>query len=179
PVWWLGTLLGVAGGAAMALDGGSTVRAPWTGIALCLLAGLAYAMYALTNKRLVAQAGAAVVNLAVFGTAGLLSLPVALLLGGAPTVAPGALGIVLYLGLVATGVAYLLFSTALRHISGATGVTLALAEPVTAFALAVAVVGESPSAMAYGGLAAVLAGLLLVIWAELRTTRPAAGAAAA
>ena len=43
----------------------------------------------------------------------------------------------------------------------------------------VAVVGESPSAMAYGGLAAVLAGLLLVIWAELRTTRPAAGAAAA
>ena len=179
PVWWLGTLLGVAGGAAMALDGGSTVRAPWTGIALCLLAGLAYAMYALTNKRLVAQAGAAVVNLAVFGMAGLLSLPVALLLGGAPTVAPGALGIVLYLGLVATGVAYLLFSTALRHISGATGVTLALAEPVTAFALAVAVVGESPSAMAYGGLAAVLAGLLLVIWAELRTTRPAAGAAAA
>ena len=179
PVWWLGTLLGVAGGAAMALDGGSTVRAPWTGIALCLLAGLAYAMYALTNKRLVAQAGAAVVNLAVFGMAGLLSLPVALLLGGAPTVAPGALGIVLYLGLVATGVAYLLFSTALRHISGATGVTLALAEPVTAFALAVAVVGESPSAMAYGGLAAVLAGLLLVIWAELHTTRPAAGAAAA
>src|SRR5574337_1306075 len=51
PVWWLGTLLGVAGGAAMALDGGASVRAPWSGMALCLLAGLAYAVYALTNKR--------------------------------------------------------------------------------------------------------------------------------
>ncbi len=59
------------------------------------------------------------------------------LLGGAPALAPRTWGVVLYLGLVATGLAYLLFSAALRHISGATGVTLALAEPVTAFALAV------------------------------------------
>ena len=74
----------------------------------------------------------------------------------------------LYLGLVATGLAYLLFSAGLRHISGATGVTLALAEPVTAFALAGVVVGETPSAMAFWGLGGVLAGLLVVIWAELR-----------
>ena len=174
PVWWLGTLLGVAGGAAMALDGGASARAPWSGMALCLLAGLAYAVYALTNKRLVAQAGAAAVNLAVFGSAALLSLPAALLLGGPPQLSAGSWGVVLYLGLVATGLAYLLFSTALRHISGATGVTLALAEPVTAFGLAIAVVGESPSAMAYGGLAAVLAGLLLVIWSELRAQPPVA-----
>lgn len=168
PAWWLGTLLGVAGGAAMALDGGASVRAPLLGVALCLLAGLAYAVYALANKRLVAQAGPAVVNLAVFGLAGLLSLPVAALLGGAPALAPETWGVVLYLGLVATGLAYLLFSAALRHISGATGVTLALAEPVTAFALAIWVVGEAPSAMAFWGLGGVLAGLLLVIWAELR-----------
>ena len=168
PVWWLGTLLGVAGGAAMALDGGSATRAPLAGIALCLLAGLAYAGYALVNKRLVAQAGAATVNLAVFGAAGLLSLPVAAALGGPLAPSAAAWGVVLYLGLVATGLAYLLFSTALRHISGATGVTLALAEPVTAFALAILVVGETPSALAFWGLGGVLAGLLLVIWAELR-----------
>lgn len=169
PAWWAGTLLGVAGGAAMALNGHSSVGAPLAGIALCLLAGLAYAAYALLNKPLVAQSGAASANLAVFGTAALLSLPVASVLGG-PLRAPGTTwAIVAYLGLVATGVAYLLFSHALRHISGATAVTLALAEPVTAFALAIAVVGESPSAMAFWGLASVLAGLLLVIWAELRT----------
>lgn len=168
PIWWLGTLLGVGGGAAMALDGGASVRAPLWGIALCLLAGLSYAGYALLNKRLVAQAAPAVVNLAVFGGAGLLSLPVALLLGGVPAPSGATVGVVLYLGVAATGLAYLLFSTALRHISGATGVTLALAEPVTAFALAILVVGERPSAMAFWGLGGVLAGLLLVIWAELR-----------
>ncbi len=80
-------------------------------------------------------------------------------------------GVVLYLGLVATGVAYLLFTHALRHISGATGVTLALAEPVVAFCLAVAVVGESPSAMAVWGLAGVIGGLLIVVWSEIRGRR--------
>lgn len=77
----------------------------------------------------------------------------------------------LYLGLVSSGLAYLLFTTALRHVSGATGVTLALFEPVTAFALAVLVVGETPQALAYLGLGAVLLGLLLVVWAELRAQR--------
>jgi DME family drug/metabolite transporter len=79
----------------------------------------------------------------------------------------------LYLGVVATGVAYLLFSNALRRISGATGVTLALAEPVTAFGLAIVVVHETPSVLAFLGLAGVLAGLGLVIWSELRSTRRA------
>lgn len=169
PAWWAGTLLGVAGGAAMALDGRDAVSAPLSGIALCLLAGLSYAGYALVNKRLVMQADAATVNLAVFGAAAALSLPVAGVLGGALAASSATWGVVAYLGLVATGVAYLLFSSGLRHISGATGVTLALAEPVTAFALAIVVVGESPSAMAFWGLGGVLAGLLLVVWAEMRT----------
>lgn len=170
-LWWLGTLIGVAGGVAMALDGGTTLRAPWSGMALCLLAGLSYAAYALTNKGLVLHLGPARANLAVFGAAAVLSVPVAWGLGGALQAPGSAWAVVLYLGLASTGVAYLLFSNALRYISGATGVTLALAEPVTAFALAVLVVGESPSAMAYLGLGAVLGGLLLVIWAELRAAR--------
>ncbi|PWW47051.1 DME family drug/metabolite transporter [Melaminivora alkalimesophila] len=170
-LWWLGTLLGVAGGAAMALEGGGTLAAPPGGIALCLLAGLSYAGYALVNQRLVAQAGAAAANLAAFGGAALLSLPVAAALGGAPSAQGATWMVVLYLGLVATGLAYLLFSSALRVLSGATAVTLALAEPVTAFALAIVVVGERPSAMAAVGLCGVLAGLGLVIAAELRAAR--------
>lgn len=153
----------------MALDGRDAVNAPLSGIALCLLAGLSYAVYALVNKRLVMQADAATVNLSVFGAAAVLSLPVASTLGGPVVASAGTWGVVAYLGLAATGIAFLLFSGGLRHISGATGVTLALAEPVTAFALAIVVVGESPSAMACWGLGGVLAGLLVVVWAELRT----------
>ena len=171
-LWWLGTLLGVAGGAAMVLDGrGAATSAPLAGIALCLLAGLSYAGYALVNQRLVAQVGAARANLAAFGGAALLALPVALVLADVPAPQPGTWAVVAYLGLVATGVAYLLFSTALRRISGATAVTLALAEPVTAFALAIVIVGERPGGMAFAGLAAVLSGLLIVVVAELRAAR--------
>lgn len=76
--------------------------------------------------------------------------------------------IVGWLGVMSTGVAYLLLSHALRHVSGATAVALALAEPVTAFVLALAVVGERPAPLAYVGLAAVLAGLAVVVRTELR-----------
>ncbi|MDE2414303.1 MAG: EamA family transporter [Comamonadaceae bacterium] len=167
-LWWLGTLVSVAGGAAMALGQGGGLRLSVPGVALCLLAGLAYATYALVNKQLVLALGPARTNLAVFGSAALLSVPWAWALGGALQADAGAWGVVLFLGLVSTGVAYLLFSSGLRHISGTTGVTLALGEPVTAFVLAVLVVGERQQALAWLGLAAVIAGLLLVVWAELR-----------
>ena len=76
-----------------------------------------------------------------------------------------------YLGVCATGVSYLLFSHALRHISGATAVTLAMGEPVTAFVLAIAVVGEHPAPRAFGGLALVVAGLVIVVWVEAGRAR--------
>ncbi len=150
-VWWAGTLLGVAGGAAMALDGRTSVQAPPGGIALCLVAGLSYAAYALVNQRLVARAalggrqpGGVRLGRAVVPAGRLRHRRAARGVGAR-------LGVVLYLGLVATGVAYLLFTHALRHISGATGVTLALAEPVVAFCLAVAVVGNRRPPWPFGG----------------------------
>jgi DME family drug/metabolite transporter len=172
-LWWLGTLVGVAGGVAMALGQGGGARLTTLGVTLCLLAGLAYAVYALANKRIVARLDPARTNLAVFGSAALLSLPAAWLLGGPLQADTSAWAAVLFLGLVSTGVAYLLFTSGLRHISGATGVTLALGEPVTAFVLAVLVVGESQTWLAWLGLAGVLAGLLVVVWAEVRMDRGA------
>lgn len=49
----------------------------------------------------------------------------------------------------------------------ATGVTLALGEPVMAFVLAILLVGERASASAVGGLFLVVAGVLIVVHAEL------------
>lgn len=170
-LWWLGTLVGVAGGVAMALGQGSGMHASARGMALCLLAGLSYAAYTLLNKTLVLQLGAARANLAVFGGAALLSAPAAWALGGPLQAGAQSWAVVVFLGLVSTGLAYMLFSSGLRHISGATGVTLALAEPVTAFVLAILVVGERQQALAWLGLAGVIAGLLLVVRAELRGAR--------
>jgi DME family drug/metabolite transporter len=94
-----------------------------------------------------------------------------LLISGPFSATPAGWVLVAYLGLVSTGIAYLLFSHALRHISGASGVTLALAEPVTAFGLALVVLHERPGPWAFAGLAMVLAGLLIVVWTEARRVR--------
>lgn len=155
----------------MALGQGGGLSLHPVGILLCLLAGLSYATYTLVNKPLVLQLGPAQANGAVFSSAALLSVPSAWWLAGAlPVSASSAAGwgVVLFLGVVSTGLAYLLFSNGLRYVSGATGVTLALCEPVTAFVLAVWVVGEPQQLLAYLGLLAVIVGLLLVAWEQLR-----------
>lgn len=167
--WWLGTLLAVAGGCLMVTSGGGQLRFTLSGVALCLAAGLSYASYALVNKRLVTGMSAATVTLCTFGTAALIALPLAAAIAGPFATVAAGWAMVAYLGVVTTGVAYLLFSSALQRISGATGVALALAEPVTAFALAVLVVGEQPALGAFAGLGLVLAGLAVVIWTEIRT----------
>jgi drug/metabolite transporter, DME family len=178
--WWAGTALAVAGGVLMVAGGDRGAAQPVTalGLGLCLLAGLSYAVYALVNKRLVTAADPSQVTFAVFTLAALMALPMAVAIAGPVHLTARDALVAAYLGVVATGVAYLLFSHALRHISAATGVTLALAEPVTAFVLAVLVVGERPGWLAAGGGLLVLAGLLVVVFAELRGSASLPAAAA-
>ncbi|HEY8974440.1 MAG TPA: DMT family transporter [Burkholderiaceae bacterium] len=173
PLWWLGTALAVAGGAAIALGGGGAASASLGGLLPCLAAGLSYAVYTLTAKSLSGLASPARASLWVFGTAAVIALPAAWALvpsGPADLAAAGTRTwlVVAWLGVVATGVSYLLFSTALRFISGATGVALALGEPLTAFTLAVLLLGEPLRPGGLVGIALILAGLALVITAERR-----------
>ena len=168
-LWWLGTAVSVGGGIAMVLSkSGDAQPVSILGLLLCLLAGLSYASYALVNKRLVGKAPTKVVNLYVFSAAALMAAPMALLLAGVPRFSASSVLVVVYLGLVVSGLAYVLFSNGLRHISGPTGVTLTLIEPVAAFLLAVWVVGEHQPVAAWLGLLTVLAGLMVVIGAEVR-----------
>lgn len=165
--WWLGTGVAVAGVVVMATGGGAAAGVTAAGVLLCLLAGLSYATYALVNQRLVAAASPAVVTTAVFTVAALLAVSGAVGLAEAPSLHVREAALLLWLGVVSTGIAYLLFSHALRHVSAATGVVLALAEPVTAFVLAIVVVGERPGWAGGLGLVAVLAGLWGVVRSEL------------
>lgn len=168
PVWWLGTTLGVTGIGLM-LSGASTGTSfDVTGFMLCLGAGFAYASFTLLSKHLVGVTSPEIATLSVFTTATVIAIPVAALTGGTFTGTSTTWLMVSYLGLIATGIAFLLFSHALRHVGAATCVTLSLAEPMTAFVLAIVVVGERPNVVAFGGLALVIAGLLLVVWFETR-----------
>lgn len=169
--WWVGTIVAVGGVVAMATSGGLTSGVSPTGVPLCMVAGLSYATYALVNQRMVSEASPAAVTTTVFTLAGLLAIPGAAALAGIPQLHANDATIVLWLGVVSTGIAYLLFSHALRHLSAATGVVLALAEPVTAFVLAIVVVGERPGWVGALGLAAVLVGLWVVVRSEFKSVR--------
>jgi DME family drug/metabolite transporter len=173
-LWWLGTALAIVGGAAIALGGGGVSTVDPAGLLLCLAAGFSYAGYTLTAKSLSTHASPARASLWVFGTAAAIALPAAWLLvpsGLADLVGAGprSWAVIAWLGVVATGVSYLLFSTALRFISGATGVALALGEPLTAFTLAVLLLGEPLRTSGLVGVALILAGLALVVTSERRS----------
>ncbi|MEP6502500.1 MAG: EamA family transporter [Betaproteobacteria bacterium] len=176
PLWWLGTALAIGGGAAIAVGGGGVAPVDPAGMALCLAAGFSYAIYTLSAKSLSTHASPARASLWVFAIAALIAVPAAWLIvpsGGDALLAAGSSGwlVVGWLGVVATGVAYLLFSSALRFISAATGVALAMGEPLTAFTLAVLVLGEPLRASGLAGIALILAGLALVVASERRSAR--------
>lgn len=124
--WWTGTAVAAAGGVLMTLGGDWRTKGfDGVGILLCLLSGLSYAAYTLLNTRMARVAPASTITLQAFGVAAAVALPVAWLVGGAPAFTGADLAAVAYTGVVTAGVPYLLFSQALRHITPATGVTLA------------------------------------------------------
>ena len=170
-LWWLGTAIGVVGGLVMTLGQGADMSASATGLLLCLLAGLAYGAYAVISQPLILQSGIARVNAWVFFSAALISLPIAAMLGGAPQANAQGWAVVVYLGVVATGLAYLLFSAGLRTVSAATSVALSKFEPITAFVLSILIVGEQPGWLSFAGLGLVLLGLWLVVHSEMRQNR--------
>lgn len=165
--WVIATALASVGVALLALAGaGAEVSA--RGVVLALGAGASYATYTLTSKRLL-DAGHRVepVMANQFALGAVLLLPV-LLLGDLDWLAGAdGIGMAVFLGLVPTAIAYLLFARGLRHLAAGEVATLTLAEPVTATFLGAAVLDERP-----GGAAAVGIVLILAALAALAAQRP-------
>lgn len=167
-LWWTALMVCVLGLLLTSIGSQGQVKLPLSGIVLCLLSGLSYAVYALASKQIVGKTSPTIATASVFLLAALIALPAAGLLAGKPSLSVGDVLVMLWLGVVATGVAYLLFTTGLKSVSSATGVALALAEPVTAVVLAVLVVGERPASISYLGLMLMLFGLGILVRSEVR-----------
>jgi DME family drug/metabolite transporter len=102
----------------------------------------------------------------IFGAGALLVLPLALAEPLAWLGTPRGVGMALHLGVLTIGLAYWLYGIGLRHLAVPTTVTLNLAEPLTAAALGVAVLGERLGPRGWMGAAVIVAGLLLASRAE-------------
>ncbi|TDD64234.1 EamA family transporter [Actinomadura rubrisoli] len=161
---WLAATGGAVAGCALLIGGGQDAGVEPVGIALALLSGLSYAVYATVASSLITRGedGRAVAG-ALFAAAAVLLLPV--LLAG-PTgwllTGPGALT-ALYLGAVTTGGGYLLFARGLRTTSATTATTLTLAEPAVAAILGTLVLDERLGLAALGGLALLAASLVVLM----------------
>ncbi|WP_192037104.1 EamA family transporter [Halomonas sp. YLGW01] len=175
--WMIGAGFGLSGMLLLCLAEGSghmpsgTATAVIPGTLLGLLAGLSYALYSWTARRLMQQGIASRAAMgATFGIGGLMLLPV-LLLTGAPLLASwGNAAVGLYMAFVPMLLGYLCFGHGLARIPASTATTITLFEPVVAACLAVAIVGERLPAMGWGGIALILA-CLVCISAPVGSTR--------
>lgn len=158
--WAAATALACAGVTLLVLGGGSA-DAQAVGVVLALGAGAGYASYTVIAKQLL-RAGHSPerVMAGAFGTGGVLLLPVLAATAGPWLWSLGGIALILFLGLIPTALAYVLFARGLRELTAGETATLTLAEPLTATALGALVLGERPGAVAIAGAALVLAGLL-------------------
>lgn len=170
--WLVSTALAVLGIVLLALgrDEGGEASSPGAavlGVAVALLAGLAYALYTYASSRAIrsGQPSRGVMG-GMFGL-GALPLLVVLLVAGAPLLQSwGSVGLTAYLVIGPMFVAYLLFGVGLRSVRSSTATTITLLEPVFATVLAVLVVGERLSAVGWAGFGLVLVGLAVLVTAR-------------
>lgn len=168
---WAAATAGAVAGCALLIGGGEGAGVEPAGIALALLSGLSYAVYATVASVLITRGedDRAVAG-ALFGTAAVPLLPVLSSGSGWMLTGTGAL-IALYLGVVTTGGGYLLFARGLRTTPATTATTLTLAEPAIAAMLGIVLLDERLGAVALGGLALLAASLVVVIAPAGRRTR--------
>ncbi len=172
---WVGaTALACAGVALLALAGGGEAGISLPGVGLALIAGGSYATYTLSAKRLLDDGHAPEsVMAAAFGLGAIALLPVLILSGPGWLASGGGLALALFLGIVPTALAYILFARGLRGIEASEAATLTLAEPLTAALLGIVVLGERVGGAGAVGALLVLAGLLALAVRPRMAARPA------
>ncbi len=166
--WVVATAVSVAGGALMVFAvSGERTEFDLLGLVAALACGFGFGVYYSASKRLVERgvpATAAVTWQYLIG-----ALPLLVLLLREPvgwTVTPSGMALAAYLGVATIGIAYWLFAFGLRTTAASTAATLALAEPVTATVVSVAVLDDTLSPTGWLGAAIVVAGLAVAATAD-------------
>ena len=166
-VWLVCTVTAVIGIGLLALGGTARGSLPSGGVvfgvALGLVAGIAYALYTYASSRAIAlgQQSRGVMG-GMFGLGAIGLLPVLLVTGAPLLQSTLSLGISVYLALGPMVIAYLLFGLALGTLRSSVATTITLLEPLVATVLAVLVVGERLAVLGWIGLALIIAGVTVM-----------------
>lgn len=156
-IWAVSTVLAVVGMALLTVGDGQT--RDLLGILAAMGAGASYAVYTVLGVRLT-RGGESATNVlaASFSLAALVTIPV-FLAAGVWWWNPQDVALMLWLGLAATTLAYLLFGIGLRTLQPGHIATLNLAEPVVATFLGVLILGEVLGSRGWLGCALIVVAL--------------------
>ncbi len=157
--WYLATGLAIIGCGLLGVTA-SDMQGDSIGILLALGAGLAYALYAVTSKGILERQHPDAVVGVVFVLGAVMLAPLLFWVDLRWLATPRGLIVALELGLLATAAAYTLYARGLTRIPVATAVTLSLGEPLVATLLAVGLLGERLTPLAWSGIALLFVGLL-------------------
>lgn len=168
-VWGIATSLAIAGCLLLFVNSGDA-SIHMGGIALALAAGMSFAFYTNVSKKLMMQEDALPAVAMTFSVCALLLFPFSISGGYSWITQPHNLGSMLFMGVMCTSIAYLLFLSGLQKISSSSAVTLSLAEPLTAAMLGVFFVGEYLSMTSWIGVAMLLGGILVLTLGSRQAT---------
>ena len=164
--WWVGVATAIAGIAIM--TGTSGVTLDPVGVVSAVAAGCCFPVFGDAIRDLLADRPARTAIATIFGAAILPAVVLLAVVGADPVGTRGTTTALLYLGVVTTAIAYLLWSAGLATLSLGDTVTLTMLEPVAATVLAVAVLHETAGPATAVGIVAALAGVWIAT-APVRT----------
>lgn len=158
--WAVASAIAIAGGALVVAGRQSGVELSALGLTGALAAGLGYACYAVATKRMILDGvDSTIASAWQFSIAAVMLAPLMAVEPTAWLASASGLAMALHLGVLATGLAYVLYGWGLRLVDTSTATSLTLVEPVTAALLAVVVLDERLIWYGWLGVALVLAGL--------------------
>lgn len=171
-VWWLSTFLAIAG-CIILMFNTNAVTVDATGVLAGLGAGISFASFTMSNSRLI-QSHEPIASVAmIFCLSALILSPFVFINDMTWLGETNGFLVALHIGLLATTLAYFLFSSGLRYVKSSTAVTLSLGEPLTASLLGVFLVGETLDSLSWVGLIMLLAGIVILVLQSRRTKKQA------
>jgi len=173
PRWTAATAVALTGVALVSgVTGGAVALSP-AGLLASAGAGVSYALYTIGGKSLIERGWTSTrVMGTAFGIAALASVPLLVASGTAWLATPNGAALAVWLGVVTTAVAYLLFGWGLARLSAVTVSTLTLAEPLAATVLGLLALHEHLTPVSAAGLALLALGLALVSVPSRRREAP-------
>lgn len=158
-------------------DSSAVATASATGVVLCVVAAVCYAVGALTQKPTLATVAPAMSVWMACTIGAVVCLPYApALVRELGAASAGEIGWLVYLGVVPTAIGFASWSYALKRLSAGQVASTTYLVPAVATLVSWVLLGEVPAPLAFVGGALCLVGVAVTRWRPRRATRRATGA---